>query len=324
MNLQEIFSIQTEEEFNTRALQVFEFQYNNTLVYRNFVDYLGMSNKAITHYSEIPFLPIEFFKTRKILNQNFEPKNYFQSSGTTGQVRSKHYIADLEIYRKSMLKTFTQFVGNPRDYAILGLLPNYLENPHSSLIYMVNELMKISGKAENAYYLNEAEKLLSTLQQLKEQGQPTILFGVSFALLDFIEHQSLEFPELTVIETGGMKGRKEEITKANVLESLRQGFPSSRLMSEYGMTELFSQGYATNSLFYQCPPWMKMLIREIEDPLSWQKENKNGAINIIDLANVNSCSFIATSDLGKKTENGVEILGRLDQSDLRGCSLLLL
>ncbi len=324
VNINRIFEIKTEKEFNDCALEVFQFQYEQVSVYHDFVNYLGKNPKRISDISEIPFLPIELFKENKILAANQKTDFYFQSSGTTGQIRSKHYVSDLNGYEKSIFYGFSQAFGNPKDFVFLGLLPNYLENPHSSLIYMVEFLMKSSEKEGNGYFLSDEEGLYNTLNELKLKKQKTILFGVSFALLDFVEKYTIDHPYLTVLETGGMKGRKTEITKKEVLDQLRKGFPTSQIASEYGMTELLSQAYALESLFYTTPPWMKMGIREIEDPQSWSETHKSGAINIIDLANVNSCSFIATSDLGRANADGkIEVIGRMDHSDLRGCSLLL-
>ncbi len=324
MKTDSIFEIYSEETFNEKAIEIFRFQYKNTILYRHFVDYLGKDIRHISHYTQIPFLPIEFFKSAVILHQNRKPNYFFQSSGTSHSIRAKHYFQDHECYKRSLLKGFTQFIRNPEECVFLGLLPNYLENPHSSLIYMVNTLMECSQHQGNGYFLEEEEALYQSIKKFQNTEIQLVLFGVSFALLDFIEKYTVENTNLMVLETGGMKGRKTEITKEEVLTALRRGFPNAVIGSEYGMTELFSQAYAFNSLYYKSPPWMKLLIRQLEDPLSFQSVGKSGAINIIDFANIYSCSFIASSDLGKMNEKGeVEILGRIDNSDIRGCSLLL-
>ena len=316
------------------CLETFLYQYENVDVYQKFVDYLKINLNEIDEVEKIPFLPIEMFKNHVVLNQNFEKSNFFQSSGTTQiQTRSKHYIADFSLYKESIYRSFEQFIGKPEDLIFLGLLPNYSENPHSSLIYMVDFLMKKSGKPENGYFLYNHAELLDLLKNLKDKK--VILFGVSFALLDFLDYcQSMQNKQsnslihlfthsLTIIETGGMKGRKEEMTKDELLKILKNGFGTERIFSEYSMTELLSQAYSLGGNIYEAPNWMRILIRNTEDPFSYVQDGKNGAINIIDLANQNSCSFIATQDLGKKEGRKFQVLGRIDHSDIRGCSLLV-
>ncbi len=316
------------------CLETFLYQYENVDVYRKFVDYLKIKPNQICEIEKIPFLPIEMFKNHLVLDQNFETENYFQSSGTTQiQTRSKHFIADFSLYEESIYRSFEQFMGKPEDYIFLGLLPNYSENPHSSLIYMVDFLMKKSGKPENGYFLYNHAELLDLLKNLKDKK--VILFGVSFALLDFLDYCQSEQNKqsnslihlfthsLTIIETGGMKGRKEEMTKDELLKILKNGFRTERIFSEYSMTELLSQAYSLGGNIYETPNWMRILIRNTEDPFSYVQDGKNGAINIIDLANQNSCSFIATQDLGKKEGRKFQVLGRIDHSDIRGCSLLV-
>ncbi len=323
MKIESIFEIESENDFNEIALHVFHYQYQNIQVYKSFVDYLQKDLNKITHYSEIPFLPISFFKSHTIISQDRKPKNHFQSSGTTGQIRSKHYFEDTALYQKSTQTSYEYFIGKPEEQIIIGLLPNYLENPNSSLIHMVESLMSQSADSHNGYYLDDFALLNQTLQSLESSPKKIVLFGVSFALLDFIEQYQPQNKNLIIIETGGMKGRISESTKPQVLDALQRGFPNAIISSEYGMTELFSQAYAVDRLFYTSPNWMKVLIREIEDPQSYVELGKTGAMNIIDLANYYSCSFIATEDLGRKSNpNEFEIIGRLDQSELRGCSLL--
>lgn len=323
-----IFNISDEESFQQAALETFRQQYRQVEVYRRFTDYLKVKPEAVKSLADIPFLPIEMFKKHTILDGDCAPGQYFQSSGTASMlIRSRHYIADLSLYEASIYHSFRQFIGNPEDYIFLGLLPNYSENPHSSLIYMVDFLMKKSGKPENGYFLYNHTELYQLMSRL--QGKKVLLFGVSFALLDFLDAVAAEGlvltenPGLTVIETGGMKGRKEEMTKDELLAVLKKGFGTGRIFSEYSMTELLSQAYSLGENQYQTPAWMRVLIRSTEDPFSYVEPGRTGAINIIDLANRHSCSFIATQDLGRAAGEKFEVLGRTDHSDLRGCSLLV-
>ena len=324
---QNIFDIKTEEDFRTACLETFRYQYENLKVYRKFVDYLNLNPSWINQVSDIPFLPIEMFKNHLVLDKNAEAENYFQSSGTTQMKRSKHYIADFSLYEESIYKSFEQFIGKPEDYIFLGLLPNYSENPHSSLIYMIDFLIKKSNKPENGYFLYNHQELFDLLQTLSDKK--VILFGVSFALLDFLDYchansQTLQFSQtLTVIETGGMKGRKEEMTKDELLKIFQNGFKTDKIYSEYSMTELLSQAYSLGENIYKSPNWMKILVRNTEDPFSYVEEGRTGAINIIDLANRHSCAFLATQDLGKSENGFFQVLGRIDHSDIRGCSLLV-
>lgn len=325
--MKNIFDIKTEEDFLTACFEAFRFQYDNVEIYRRFVDYLNINPQNVDELAKIPFLPIEMFKNHKILNKNVSTELYFQSSGTTQMNLSKHFIADENIYQESIYKSFEQFIGKPEDFIFLGLLPSYLEKQNSSLIYMVDYLMKKSDKPENGYFLYNHEDLFKLLNQLKDKK--VILFGVSFALLDFLDYcssnsQALQLSDsLTVIETGGMKGRKEEMTKDELLKILQNGFKTDKIYSEYSMTELLSQAYSLGENIYQCPNWMRILVRNAEDPFNYEKEGRTGAINIIDLANIHSCSFIATQDLGKTISDRFQVLGRIDHSDIRGCSLLV-
>ena len=340
-----IFNIKSEADFQAACLETFLYQYENVEVYRKFVDFLGKNPSEIKEIKDIPFLPIEMFKNHLVLDKNFKTEDYFQSSGTTQiQTRSKHYIADFNLYEESIYKSFEQFIGKPEDYIFLGLLPNYSENPHSSLIYMVDFLMKKSAKPENGYFLYNHQELFELLQKLGQENKKIILFGVSFALLDFLDYCHSERSEesvsirseyLTVIETGGMKGRKEEMTKDELLKILQKGFGTDKIFSEYSMTELLSQAYSLGENIYETPNWMRVLIRNTEDPFSYMEAGRTGAINIIDLANRHSCSFIATQDLGKivndfeilryaqNDKHAFQVLGRIDHSDIRGCSLLV-
>lgn len=325
--MKNIFNIKTEEDFLRACLETFRFQYENVEIYRKFVDYLNIDPQNVNELAKIPFLPIEMFKNHQILNKNISTQLYFQSSGTTQMNLSKHFIADENIYKESIYKSFEQFIGKPEDFIFLGLLPSYLEKQNSSLIYMVDYLMKKSDKPENGYFLYNHEDLFKLLNDLKDKK--VILFGVSFALLDFLDYcnsnsQTLKLSDtLTVIETGGMKGRKEEMTKDELLKILQEGFKTDKIYSEYSMTELLSQAYSLGENIYRCPNWMRILVRNAEDPFNYEKEGRTGAINIIDLANIHSCSFIATQDLGKTAGDKFQVLGRIDHSDIRGCSLLV-
>ncbi|SFI13768.1 LuxE/PaaK family acyltransferase [Halpernia frigidisoli] len=333
--MKDIFNIETESEFQQKCLEIFRYQYENVEVYQKFVDFLNIDISTVDEVEKIPFLPIEMFKNHHILDKNKTADLYFQSSGTTLQTRSKNYIADENLYQESIVKSFEQFIGKTEDYIFLGLLPNYSENEHSSLIYMVDFLMKKSGKPENGYFLYNHQELFDLLKKLSNENKKVILFGVSFALLDFLDfiessEQKIEVSkQLTIIETGGMKGRKQEITKDELLKILQNGFKTEKIYSEYSMTELLSQAYSLGNNTYNCPNWMRILIRNVEDPFSYEIAGKTGALNIIDLANLHTCSFIATQDLGKLIENKAEnnlqfqVLGRIDHSDIRGCSLLV-
>lgn len=326
--MQEIFTISNEQDFEKVCLETFRYQYNNISVYRNFVDFLQINPSQVDKVEKIPFLPIEMFKNHKVLDQGKEAKFYFQSSGTTQMNLSKHWISDEDLYKESIYKSFDQFIGKPEDFIFLGLLPNYLERQNSSLVYMVDFLMKKSDKSENGYFLYNHQDLFLLLQKLEQQKKKVILFGVSFALLDFLDHVKvqnnlLKLESTIVIETGGMKGRKEEITKDQLLKELQLGFGTEKIYSEYSMTELLSQAYSLGKNEYESPNWMRILIRDVEDPFSYVSEGRTGAINIIDLTNRYSCSFIATQDLGKKIGTKFQVLGRMDHSDIRGCSLLI-
>ncbi|SHE65496.1 acyl transferase [Chryseobacterium sp. OV279] len=326
--MKNIFSIQTEQDFLNASLAAFRYQYENVEIYKKFVDYLKINADEINSLEKIPFLPIEMFKNHQILDRNKSTDLFFQSSGTTQMNLSKHFIAAPDLYEESIYKSFEQFIGKPEDFIFLGLLPSYLEKQNSSLIYMVDYLMKKSAKPENGYFLYNHSELFELLNRLKDKK--VILFGVSFALLDFLDSvESLDFSiegsqNLTVIETGGMKGRKEEMTKDELLKILQNGFKTDRIYSEYSMTELLSQAYSLGNNEYKCPNWMKILVRNAEDPFSYEQEGRTGAINIIDLANIHSCCFIATQDLGKTLPGDTfQVLGRIDHSDIRGCSLLV-
>lgn len=323
-NWTDFLEIQTEDDFNAYCLETYQFQLQHCQVYRNYVSLLGKEKNKLQHYTEIPFMPIEFFKTQKVLADGMDPQIIFSSSGTTGMVTSKHLVADVSIYEQTFRRIFEDFYGPITDIAVLALLPSYLERSGSSLIYMIDDLMKQSKQAESNYFLYNHRELYDTLVRLKDNGTKTILFGVTYALLDFIETYAFEFPELIIMETGGMKGKRKEMVKQEIHQMLEAAFKVSGIHSEYGMTELLSQGYSSGKGIFYLPKWMRILIRDTNDPLSLIHSDRTGGINVIDLANRYSCSFIATQDLGKVYQDGsFEILGRFDQSDIRGCNLLV-
>lgn len=321
----EIFNITTKQEFNSLALKVFKYQFENNKVYRSFCDLLYRHPSDVKAISDIPFLPIEFFKNKIVLSSNEEVKQIFTSSGTTGKATSKHHVTNTSIYEKSYMKGFEYFYGPIEDFVVLALLPSYLEREGSSLIYMVEDLIIKSNHVDSGFYLDNLDDLREKLIALDQAGQKVLLIGVSFALLDLIELHQFHLNHTIVMETGGMKGRRKELIRAELHQVLKKGFGVSEIHSEYGMTELLSQAYSKGNGIFNCPPWMKVVTRDTEDPLSIQDLGKTGGLNIIDLANVNSCAFIATQDLGKKTLTGqFEVIGRFDNSDVRGCNLLVL
>jgi len=320
-----IFNIQTPEDFQQVALAVFKHQFKNNKVYRSFCDLLYVHPSDVRSVEEIPFLPIQFFKSKKILSSLEEVKETFTSSGTTGTLKSKHFVTDINLYRESYQKGFAHFYGNIEDYVILALLPNYLERKGSSLVYMVEDFIQKTKNPESGFYLNNIEELVKKLTALDKKGQKTLLIGVSFALLDVVEMQQFNLKNTLIMETGGMKGRRKELVREELHQLLQDGFGVTKIHSEYGMTELLSQGYSNGNGVFETPPWMKVLTRDTEDALTIHKAGKTGGINVIDLANYNSCSFIATQDLGKVHKKGTfEIIGRFDNSDIRGCNLMVL
>lgn len=319
-----IFSIQNSEEFEKTAVQIFKYQATSNIVYNKYLQFLKTDIQAVKTINEIPFLPISFFKTHKIVSGNSDVLAVFTSSGTTGQTNSKHYISDISIYKDSFNKCFSIFYGNIKDYCILALLPSYLERAGSSLVYMTEEFIKESYNPDSGFFLNEFDVLANIIISNEQRQQKTILIGVSYALLQFSEQFPIALNNTIVMETGGMKGRYKEITKEELHTLLKKRFKISHIHSEYGMTELLSQAYSKGNGQFFCPPWMKVLIRDVNDPFCYLETLKTGGINIIDLANINSCSFIETNDLGKKYNNdSFEVLGRYDNSDIRGCNLLV-
>lgn len=323
-SVSKIFSIGNRAAFNEEANQVFRFQLDHNPVYQQWCKLMGIAHVDMLPIEQVPFLPISFFKTHKVVATLFEPQAIFESSGTTQGINSKHFVKDIGLYRSSFIQAFGLFYGDIKDWCIIGLLPSYLERKGSSLIMMVDELIKLSGHAMSGFYLNEHGKLYNTLQALEAQEQQVLLIGVTFGLLDFAEAHTMQLKHTIVMETGGMKGRRREMTRAEVHGILQQQLGVGHIHSEYGMTELLSQAYSTGNGRFFCPPWMKVLVRDEEDPLV-VRESGRGILNVIDLANRYSCSFIATEDVGIVYEDGsFEVHGRVDNSDIRGCSLLVI
>ncbi len=311
------FDIVSELDFKEKAISLFNTQFNNNLVYNQYCKLLKIKPNDVKELRQIPFLPIQFFKTYKIVSSKKKITHIFKSSGTTG-LKSKNYVSDINMYIKSFRKSFEIFYGSIEDYIFFGLLPSYIEQKNSSLVFMVDNFIKSSNFSKSAFYLNNYKKLSNTLKKLK--NKKIVLFGVSYALLDFAEKYPIEMKNLIIIETGGMKGRKKEISRDELHQRLQNGFGTENIHSEYGMTELFSQAYAIKNAKFKNPPWMKTFIRDINNPLFVSKNGK-GAINIIDLANEHSCGFIATDDLGEVFDNNYySIDGRMNESEIRGCN----
>lgn len=324
MNKQRVFSINNDQQFSETALQIFRHQAQNCTVYRDFIKGLKIDPDTVTAIDQIPFLPIEFFKSHRVLSSDDPIEVTFTSSGTTGMITSSHYITDVSWYIESFREAFQLFYGDIKNYTVLALLPSYLEREGSSLIYMADDLIKQSSNPDSGFFLYNHDELYQQLRKQQRAKKPVILIGVTFALLDFIENYSIDFPELIVMETGGMKGRRKEMIREELHDKLCKGFGVTAIHSEYGMTELLSQAYSKSNGIFNCPPWMNVITRDTNDPMSIIENDKTGCINVIDLANFNSCSFIATQDLGKMYADGsFEVLGRFDNSDIRGCNLLV-
>ena len=322
---QDIFTISSQKQFEKIALKVFRLQYENNLVYQEFCDFLKVDKQSVKVLQQIPFLPIQFFKNHNVVSNTNEIQETFTSSGTTGMITSKHLVTDVSLYEQSYRNAFSEFYGNIEDYAVLALLPSYLERSGSSLIYMIKDLIELSNNEQSGFYLNNYGDLISKLVELDNAGQNILLIGVTYALLDLVEKQKFQLKNTIIMETGGMKGKRKELIREELHEILCDGFGVSSIHSEYGMTELLSQAYSLGNGIFECPAWMQILIRDTEDAMTYVSNGKTGGINVIDLANINSCSFIATQDLGKKyPNNSFEVLGRFDNSDIRGCNLMVI
>jgi len=321
----DIFSISSQKQFEKIALKVFRHQHEHNEVYREFCDFLGTDRQHVKSLVQIPFLPIQFFKSRDVLTGSASAEEIFTSSGTTGAITSRHLVTDISLYERSFRQAFSQFYGNIEDNVVLALLPSYLDREGSSLIYMVNDLIEGSNNPDSGYYLRNYDELIQKLVALDESGQNVLLIGVTYALLDLVEKQKFRLRNTVIMETGGMKGKRREMIREELHEILCNGFGVSAIHSEYGMTELLSQAYSLGEGIFECPNWMQILTRDTEDALTYVGSGKTGGVNVIDLANLNSCSFIATQDLGKKYADGTfEILGRFDNSDISGCNLMVL
>ena len=323
-NFEKIFDIKTHSEFKKQCLDIYNFQYENNMVYQNYCNMICEDPTDVNEINKIPFLPISFFKTKKILStDNFE--KVFYSSGTTTNSRSKHFISSLKLYQKSFINNFKLNYSDITQYTILALLPNYYDNKDSSLIYMIEKLIKLSKSKESGFFLDDYINLSKKLIELDtKKERKTILIGVPYALLDMIDFNQLQLNNTIIMETGGMKGRRKEMVRTELHEKLKRGFGISKIHSEYGMTELLSQAYSKGDGIFKTPSWMKVIIRDINDAQNLDFNKKSGAINIIDLANYNSCSFIATDDMGKYiNDDEFELIGRVDNSDVRGCNLLI-
>jgi phenylacetate-coenzyme A ligase PaaK-like adenylate-forming protein len=307
------------------ALKVFRFQYENNHVYKEFCDFMNTDIQKVKSLEQIPFLPIQFFKSHDVISNSDTIQETFTSSGTTGTITSKHLVTDTSLYEQSYRNTFSEFYGNIEDYVVLALLPSYLERSGSSLIYMVKDLIELSNNENSGFYLNNYDELIAKFVELDNAGQNILLIGVTYALLDLVEQQKFQLKNTIIMETGGMKGKRKEMIREELHEILCDGFGVQSIHSEYGMTELLSQAYSLGNGIFECPTWMHILIRDTEDALAYISHGKTGGVNVIDLANLNSCSFIATQDLGKKyLNNSFEILGRFDNSDIRGCNLMVI
>ncbi|MDB5016320.1 MAG: Acyl-protein synthetase, LuxE [Mucilaginibacter sp.] len=324
MTKERVFSKKNERQFNGAALEIFRHQAKNCAIYREFVSSLNIDPADINEFYQIPFLPIELFKSHRVVSTTDPVEVIFTSSGTTGITTSSHYVTDISWYIESFRAAFRLFYGDITNYTILALLPAYLEREGSSLIYMADDLIKQSNNPDSGFFLYNHDDLYHQLKKQQQVQKPTILIGVTFALLDFIENYNINFPELIVMETGGMKGRRKEMIREELHKQLCEGFGVGAIHSEYGMTELLSQAYSKGDGIFNCPPWMRIITRDTNDPMSILKDNKAGGINVADLANINSCSFLAIQDLGKVYADGsFEVLGRFDNSDIRGCNLLI-
>jgi len=323
-SLPSFLKIVSTSDFDREVVATFQYQYNNNVVYRSYCDLINISPTDVQRAGDIPYLPIGFFKSHPVQSFKGKPIKTFSSSGTTTSINAQHHLADLSNYQASFQATFEKFYGSPKDWAILALLPSYMEREGSSLIYMMDSLMGQSKNLHSGFYLKDLAQLHTVLLQLEQQKTPTLLLGVSFALLEFTEKYSMNLSSTIVMETGGMKGRRKELTREELHQKLQKGFGVSTIHSEYGMTELLSQAYSKAKGRFQCPNWMQVTPFEINDPFTPTEKGKIGRLNIIDLANQESCAFIATDDLGRSFSDGTfEVMGRLDASDIRGCNLLV-
>ncbi len=320
-----IFEIRTDAEFDTLAMEVFQHQFYYNAVYREFCEHIRVSERQVKEIRDIPYLPVSLFKSRRIISDSHRESVVFTSSGTTGVSPSRHFVSDLSLYRTSFHKTFEYFYGPVPDYCFLALLPSYLNREGSSLVFMVNELIMLSRHPDSGFYLDDYDTLAQNLKKLEDEGQQVILIGVSYALLELVSKYKFQLKNTLVMETGGMKGRGPELIREELHLRLGDGFGVGRIHSEYGMTEMLSQAYSKGDGSYKTPPWLKVIVRDPDDPFDLKRQDRTGGINIIDLANLHSCSFLATQDLGRVHDDGsFEVIGRFDHSDIRGCNLMAL
>jgi hypothetical protein len=311
------------QNFEETAIEIFRYQYEHNPVYQEYVDLLEVNVFEVKALEQIPFLPIRFFKTHQVVSGSYHPQHIFESSGTTEITKSKHFVQDLQFYKNVSVWIFEHFFSSLEGSVLLGLLPSYLERNNSSLVYMVDQFIRRTGRSESGFFLDDYDRLVDLLNKLEGADTRIYLFGVTFALLELSTNFYLRNENLTILETGGMKGRGREMVREELHHHLKRAFPKARISSEYGMTELLSQAYLDDDGYFQTPPWMKVMIRDINDPFSYLREGRTGAINIIDFSNVHSCAFIETEDLGIDSPAGFRVLGRLDNSDVRGCNLLV-
>lgn len=322
--LRETVLTTNNDNFEKRVWEAFKFQAENCHVYRQYLSVLGVRPDKLISVQQIPFLPISFFKSYEVICEGMQPQKIFTSSGTTGTTPSRHPVADLSLYEESFSNGFQLFYGPVKDYCVLALLPSYLEREGSSLVYMAGALIQQSGHPNSGFYLYDFDTLAGVLKENESRGQKTLLLGVSFALLDFAAKHKLALKYTTIMETGGMKGRRKELTRAELHAELKEAFGVKNIHSEYGMTELLSQAYAVSDGKFTCPPWMRVWARTADDPFAYAAPGKTGGLNVIDLANLYSCSFIETEDLGKVYPDGsFEVLGRMDFSEVRGCNTMV-
>jgi hypothetical protein len=321
--IKKIFSLSSGQEFEEAALELFRYQSAENKVYREFLEHLGIRPEKIRRLTGIPFMPVSFFRTHRIISGNVETRVTFRSSGTGSYVPSCHHVHDPGLYQASFLKCFEIFYGPPARWCILALLPSYLERGDSSLVYMAGKLIEKSRHPDSGFYLEDMAALAARLMELEKQPAGILLLGVSFALLDLVENHDLSLKKTVIMETGGMKGRRKELTREELHSILKAKTGATRIHSEYGMTEMLSQAWSRSEGRFSSPPWMKVIIRDSYDPFSYMPSGRSGGINIIDLANMDSCAFLETSDLGRLHPDGrFEVIGRFDNSEVRGCNLL--
>ncbi|HKK67444.1 MAG TPA: hypothetical protein VJ946_04505 [Bacteroidales bacterium] len=320
---QDIFKIRNQDQFDALAVRLFNYQFRHNTVYRQFISSLRMNLSEITKAADIPCMPVEFFKRHEVKTGDFNAEKCFMSSGTGQQQRSVHHVKSLRLYRESLTKTFRYFYGNPEDYAIFALLPSYLERENASLVYMAKTLMDYNPQNHGGFYLNHKSGLQKAIDAALSQGFKPLLIGVSFALLDIADAGDMQLSDTIIMETGGMKGRRREIIRDELHAILQEKIQPKAIHSEYGMTELLSQAYNKGDSIFRTPPWMQVFIRDIHDPREYLVQGQQGLINVIDLSNIHSCAFLETKDLGKRSDSGFNVSGRLDYSDIRGCNLLL-